>query len=124
MNYPEEIRNKTKENLEKITKYIEENILPHIDYDYETPEFGPIEKWGVYDENHGARLTIRVNGSSNKIEFRHAGVPFNLNDIENNSHFAKYGVWICEHWFDAKAYLNTEIQTTNDTIKLINTFKV
>ena len=123
MNYTPEIRTKTKENLVSIIKYIEENILPHIDYDYETPNFGPIEKWGRWDEYHGKRLTIKVNGTSNKIEFRHAGCPFDLNDIENNSYFAKYGVWICEHWFDAKAYLNTEIQTTNDTIKLINTFK-
>ena len=124
MNYSEELRNKIKENLEKITKYIEENILPHIDYDYETPEFGPIEKWGVYDENHGARLTIRVNGSSNKIEFRHAGIPFDLDNVVNNSYFAKYGVWLCAYWFDAKAYLNTEIQKTNDTIKLINEFEI
>ena len=124
MNYTTELKNKTKENLEKITKYIEENILPYIDYDYETPEFGPIEKWGVYDENHGARLTIRVNGSSNKIEFRHAGIPFDLDNVVNNSYFTKYGVWLCEYWFDAKAYLNTEIQTNNDTIKLINEFEI
>ena len=124
MNYTPEIRTKTKENLETIIKYIEENILPHIDYDYETPEFGPIEKWGRWDEYRGKRLTIKVNGTSNKIEFCHAGISFDHNKIENNSYYAKYGIWICEHWFDAKAYLNTEIQTTNDTIKLINTFEV
>ena len=124
MNYTPEIRTKIKENLELIIKYIEENILPHIDYDYETPEFGPIETWGRWNENSGKRLTIRVNGTSNKIEFCHAGCPFNLDNIENNSYFAKYGVWICQYWFDAKAYLNTEIQTTNDTIRLINEFEI
>ncbi len=124
MNYSEELKNKTKENLEAIEKYIEENILPHIDYDYETPEFGPVERWGVYDENKGQRLTIRLNSSRDKIQFRHAGIPFTIEDVVRSGYFTKYAVWLLEYWKDAKAYMNTEIQNNNDAVKLINEFEV
>ena len=36
MIYSEEMKNKIKSNFEQIVKYIEDEILPYIDYDYET----------------------------------------------------------------------------------------
>lgn len=117
MNYTPELRTKTKENLELIIKYIEENILPHIDYDYETPEFGP-------DEKSGKRLTIRLNNSHEKIQFRHADIPFTIEDVERSSYFTRYAVWFLEYWHDAKYYMHTEIQNNKDTINLINEFEI
>ena len=36
MNFTDAQKKKIKENLNNIVKYIEENILPHITYSYET----------------------------------------------------------------------------------------
>ena len=121
MNYTA-VKNKTKENLEKITKYIEENILPHIDYDYETPEFGPIEKWGRFDENSGKRLTIRLNYYSNKIAFCYAGVPHS--PMEFATYNDERAVQFLQYWKDAKLSLQQEINNNNYKVKIINEFKI
>lgn len=122
MNYSEEMKNKIKSNFEQIVKYLEDEILPYIDYDYETPPFGIVEHWGRFDENHGKRLTIRLNCYSNKIAFCYAGVPHD--PMEFATYNDERAVQFLQHWKDAKLSLQQEINNNNYKVKIINEFKI
>jgi hypothetical protein len=97
-------------NVNKIVEYIEENILTHIDYMYETPMFGPF-------------LHIGLNGPySKKIRFYRGDMQCDLDNLATQ--YPDETVQLLNHWQDAKAYLNTEISNKNEIIKLINDFEV
>ena len=120
MKYTEQQITKMKENMKAINDYIETNILPYIDYQYETPKFGPHQIWGRYDENHGSRYSIRLNDFGRKINYCYASIP---HSIEENISPDKMLVFI-EYWKDIKTYLNTEIQELKRKDEIINNFKI
>lgn len=120
MTYTNEQIIKMKENLEEITKYIEKEILPYIDYEYETPNFGPVEKWGRFNENSGSRYSICLNKYSDKINFCHCGVPHSIKENIPPQHMINF----LEYWQDAKMALNTEIQEQKRINYVINNFKI
>ena len=122
MIYSEEQKEKIKSNFEQIAKYIEDEILPYIDYDYETPPFGVIEHWGRFDENQGKRLTIRLNHYSDKIAFCYAGVPHA--PMEFATYNDEHAVQFLQYWKDAKLSLQQEINNNNYKVKIINEFKI
>lgn len=119
MKFTETQVTKMKENLNKIVKYIEEEVLPYIDYQYETPKFGPLEKWGRFDENSGFRFSIKLNNYSRNINFCHADVPFSVEEIPE-----KYLLTFIEYWQEAKTAFNTELQLQKKNNDIINNFQI
>lgn len=122
MNYTESQKQQIKANLNKIVEYIEENILPHITYSYETGVFGPIESWGAFNEMGGCRYKIALNGPyKDKIRFYYGDVPHNASELMEN---VNYAVNFLKCWQDAKSYMNTEVKNNIETIKLIENFEI
>lgn len=123
MNYTVEQKEQIRSNLEKIVGYIDKSILPHITYDYTTGNFGPMETWGVFDENNGRRYTIELNGPyHDKIRFCYADISYEIWDLVDN--FTDLAVNFLTYWQDAKSYMNTEIRNNADKIKTIESFEV
>lgn len=120
MKFTEEQINKMKKHIINIEKYIEEEILPHINYKYETPEFGPIEKWGRFDENSGQRYTIRLNSGSTKVEFCHAGIPYFAGQLFPED----YMMIFLQYWQNAKSLLLSEIENQKYKNDIIDNFKI
>lgn len=120
MTFTEQQIKKMKENMKEINNYIETNILPHIDYEHETPTFGPIEIWGRYNESSGSRYSIKLNTSSNKINYCYANIPYS---IEENISPNKMLIFI-EYWKEAKMALNKEIQLQKRNDEIINNFEI
>ena len=120
MNFTEQQITKMKENMKEINNYIETNILPYIDYQFETVKFGPFQTWGRYDENNGSRYSIKLHDHSRTINYCYAGIPYS---IEENIPPERMLVFI-EYWNDAKMALNTEIQLQKKNDAIINNFKV
>lgn len=120
MKFTEQQITKMKENMKAINTYIETEILPYIDYQYETPKFGPYQTWGRYDENHGSRYSIKLHDNSRKINYTYAGIPYS---IEENISPDKMIVFI-EYWKDAKEYLNAEIELQKKNDEIINNFQI
>lgn len=122
MTYTPEQMAKINQNIQKIVGYIEENILPHITYCYETGTFGPVETWGRSDEKRGKRYYIALNGPySDKIRFYHGISCFNAESLVT---IPDHAVNFLKYWHDAKMYMNTEIQKIAETNNIINTFTV
>jgi hypothetical protein len=122
MTFTAEQRKQINTNNQKIIEYIENNILPHITYSYETGSFGPEETWGRWDENRGKRYHIALNGPyADKIRFYHANVPYNAEELIDKP---EYAVNFIKYWQDAKSYMNTEINNQKDTIKAIYDFQI
>lgn len=120
MNFTEQQITKMKENMKTINDYIETNILPYINYQYETPQFGPYQTWGRYDENSGSRYSIKFHEHSRKINYCYAGIPYS---IEENIPPDRMLVFI-EYWQDAKMAFNTEIQLQKKNDEIINNFQI
>lgn len=120
MKFTEQQITKMKENMKAINTYIETEILPYIDYQYETPKFGPLQIWGRYDENHGSRYSIKLHDNSRKISYTYAGIPYS---IEENISPDKMIVFI-EYWKDAKKHLNAEIELQKKNDEIINNFQI
>lgn len=120
MNFTEQQITKMKENMRAINDYIETNILPYIDYEYKTPNFGPRETWGRFNENSGGRYSIKLNAYSNKINYCYADVPHTID--ENLS--CKHMMVFIEYWQDAKMALNTELQLQKKNNDIINNFQI
>jgi hypothetical protein len=120
MTFTEQQITKMKENMKEINNYIETNILPYIDYQFETGKFGPREVWGRCGENSGSRYSIRLNDYSRKINYCYAGVP---HTIEENMQ-PKHMIVFIEYWKDAKMYLNVEIQELKRKDEIINSFEI
>ena len=123
MKYTETQKQQIRANIQKIENYIEQNILQHIAYSYDTGAFGPMESWGIYDENYGRRYRIGLNGPySDKIRFYCKDIPYNADElVENHTDDA---IVFLEYWQDAKSYMNTELQNNAAKIKLIETFEI
>ena len=123
MNYTNVQKQQIRANLQKIVDYIEAQILPHITYSYETGTFGPMEMWGMVDENSGRRYKIALNGPyKDKIRFYHADVPYNADELVENN--ADYAVEFLKYWQDAKSYMNTEIKSKEENMRVIETFQI
>ena len=123
MNYTTEQKKQIKENIDKIVEYIEENILPHITYSYETGVFGPTETWGRWDENRGQRYYIALNGPyRDKIRFYHGPLWYNAEELVEDVPY--YAVNFLKYWQDAKMYMNTEIANQKEIVEVINNFEV
>ena len=120
MKFTEQQITKMKENMKEINNYIETNILPYIDYQFETGKFGPKEIWGRYDENSGSRYSISLNNYSRKINYCYAGVPHTIEENMQPKHMLAF----IEYWKDAKMYLNTEIQLQKRNNEIINNFEI
>ena len=122
MTFTSEQREKINTNIQKIVEYIENNILPHITYSYETGLFGPEETWGRWDESKGKRHYIALNGPyADKIRFYHGPTLYNTERIMDCPEIA---VNLIKYWQDAKSYMNTEINNQKDTIKDIYDFEI
>ena len=123
MTYTTEQINKIHANIQKIVEYIEENILPHITYCYETGMFGPTETWGRNDEKHGKKYYIALNGPyADKIRFYHGILCFNAEELATR--YPECAVNFLKYWQDAKMYMHTELQKITETNNIINTFTV
>ena len=123
MNYTVEQKQQIRANLQKIVDYIEENILPHITYSYTTGYFGPMETWGVFNENNGRRYTIELNGPyHDNIRFYYADIPYHIVDLVEN--YTDLAVGFLTYWQDAKSYMNTEIKNNADKVKVIENFEI
>lgn len=120
MTFTNEQITKMKENMQAINNYIEINILPHINYQFETGKFGPKEVWGRYDENSGSRYSISLNNYSRKINYCYAGVPHTIEENMQPKHMLAF----IEHWKKAKEYLNAEIQLQKRNNEIINNFEI
>ena len=120
MTFTEQQITKMKENMKAINDYIETNILPYIDYQFETVKFGPHQIWGRYDENSGSRYSIKLHDHSRTICYCYAGIPYS---IEENISPEKMLLFI-EYWKDAKMALNTEIQLQKRNNEIINNFEI
>ena len=123
MTYTTEQINQIHENIQKIVAYIESEILPHINYSYETPNFGPIETWGRMDEHRGQRYCIALNGPyKDKIRFYHGILSL---DTENIAYeYPNCAVQFLKYWQEAKVYMNAEIANNRQNIEVINNFEV
>lgn len=123
MTYTTKQKEQIHTNIQKIVAYIENNILSHISYSYETGSFGPTETWGRWDENRGQRYYIALNGPySDKIRFYHGINFWNAEEIAEKA--PEHAVNFLKYWQDAKSYMNNEIVNNADTVKLINTFEI
>lgn len=123
MNYTIEQIEQIHENIQKIVAYIKSEILPHIDYSYETPNFGPIETWGRMNERRGQRYYIALNGPySIKIRFHHGIVYYDANDIAYRA--TDCAVQFLKYWQDVKKFMHIEISNNKSTIEVINNFQV
>lgn len=110
MIYTEEQKLQIRKNIHKIASYIEESILPHITYSYETGSFGP-------------NFRIALNGPySDKIRFYCNNTWFNAESLA--IHYHEDAVIFLQHWQDAKCYMNTEIKNNAEKIKLIENFEI
>ncbi len=110
-------------NIKKIVEYIENNILTHITYPYETGTFGPVETWGRCDENKGQRYHIALNGPyTDKIRFYNSSMSYQ--NVEQLMNSPEHAVIFIKYWYDAKSYMNTEINNQKDTIKAIYEFEI
>ena len=120
MKFTEQQITKMKEHMKAIHDYIKTDVLPYINYDYETPAFGPCETWGRFDEYSGSRYSICLNKYSEKISFCHCGVPHSIEqDI-----LPQYMMNFIEYWQDAKMAFNTEIQFQKKNEEILNNFKI
>ena len=123
MAYTVEQLDKINANIQKIIVYIEGNILPQIDYSYETPEFGPVETWGRMNEHRGKRYYIALNGPyADRIRLYHGPICWGIKDIAYEA--TDCAVQLLQYWQDAKMYMNVEIAAKKDIIKTINDFEV
>lgn len=123
MNYNNVQKEQVRANMQKIVQYIEANILPHITYSYETGLFGPNETWGAFNENHGKRYKIELNGPyKDKIRFCYGNSLYNVDELVEK--WTDDAVAFLEYWQDAKSYMNTEIKNNAAKIKIIETFEV
>lgn len=123
MNYTTEQKMQIKANMNKIVEYIETNILPHIDYSYETETFGPMEIWGRCDENRGQRYSVALNGPyTHQIRFNHGILSCCANDLAEN--YPDLAINFLKYWQDAKMYMHTEIANQKETIEVINNFEI
>ena len=114
MIYTEEQRQQIRDNLQKIVDYIEENILPHITYSYDTGEFGPIG-----DKNY----RIGLNGPyADKIRFCNNTGWWNMDQLANVH--CDNAVIFLKYWRDAKSYMNNEIIDQREVAKLIENFEI
>ena len=120
MKFNEEQIKTMRQHIIDIEAYIEKEILPHINYVYETPEFGPVEKWGRVDERSGQRYTIRLNSGNTKVEFCHAGIPYFANEFFPE----EYMYNIISHWKKAKSILLTQTEVQQIIEETINNFEV
>ena len=120
MKFNEEQIKKMRQHIINIEGYIEKEILPHINYVYETPEFGPIEKWGRFDENSGQRYTIRLNSGNTKVEFCHAGIPYFGEQFFPD----QYMYHIIENWKHIKDMFLKEIENKQNMVSIINNFEI
>ena len=123
MTYTQEQIEKIHNNIQQIVGYIDENILPHITYSYETGTFGPIETWGRCDEHRGQRYYIALNGPyTDKIRFYHGIGYYDAETLAKSA--PDLAVNFLKYWQDAKMYLNTEVQNKSEVNYLINTFTI
>lgn len=123
MIYRNEQVEKIRVNIQKVVAYIEEKILPHIDYPYETGNFGPMETWGRCDENRGQRYYIALNGPyADKIRFYHGICQWNAEDIADEA--TEHAVNFLKYWQDAKCYMNTEINNQKENANVIDSFEI
>jgi hypothetical protein len=123
MNYTTEQITQIHNNIQKIVGYIEENILPHISHSYETPDFGPTETWGRFNEHRGQRYHIELNGPYKyRIRFYHGSIFYDPKDIAERD--PEIAVNFLKYWRDAKMYLNTEVANSKNTVELINNFEI
>ena len=123
MTYTTEQINKIHENIQKIVEYIEENVLPHVTYYYETGVFGPIETWGRSGEKCGKRYYIALNGPyADQIRFYHGMSCYNAEEIARKS--PECAVNFLKYWQDAKMFMHTELQKLSETNNIINTFTI
>lgn len=120
MKFTEEQINQMKKHIIDIEAYIEKEILPYIDYIYESPAFGPIEKWGRFDENSGQRYTIRLNSGNMKVEFCHAGIPYFAGQFFPD----QYMYHIIENWKQIKYMLLKETESKERVASIINNFEI
>ena len=120
MKFTKEQINQMKKHIIDIEAYIEKEILPHINYQYATPEFGPIEKWGRFDENSGQRYTIKLNSGNIKVEFCYAGIPYLAGQFFPEQHMMNF----LQYWQDAKSHLLSEIENKKYKINIIENFKI
>lgn len=111
MTYTEEQKQQIRGNLQKIVNYIEENILPHITYSYDTGEFGPIGDKKYY---------IGLNGPyADQIRFYYKGNWYNVDTLHDSD-----AVIFLKYWQDAKSYMNNEIIDQREVAKLIENFEI
>ena len=123
MTYTQEQIEKIHSNIQQIVGYIEENILPHITYSYETGTFGPIETWGRSDEHRGQRYYIALNGPyADKIRFYHGVIYYAADTLATAA--PDCAINFLKYWQDAKMYLYTEVQNKSEVNNLINTFTI
>ena len=120
MKFTEEQRKTMRQHIIDIEAYIEEEILPHINYLYETPEFGPIEKWGRFDEKSEQRYTIRLNSGNTKVEFLHGGIPYFAGQFFPD----EYMYHIIENWKQIKYMLLKETENKSRVANIINNFEI
>lgn len=120
MKFSEEQINIMRQHIIDIEAYIEKEILPYIDYVYETPAFGPIEKWGRFDEKSGQRYTIRLNSGNTKVEFCHAGIPYFAEQFFPD----QYMYHIIENWQQIKSMLLKETENKERVASIINNFEI
>ena len=110
-------------NIQKIVSYIEDNILPHITYCYETGTFGPRETWGRSNEKHGQRYYIAVNGPyADKIRFYHGISCYNAETLANKE--LDHAVNFLKYWQDAKMYMHQELQSLTEINNTISMFVI
>ena len=115
MRFNDNQRQQIRTNLQKIVEYIEENILPHITYPYETGVFGTQEIM------HGCH--IGLNGPySDKIRFYCNDDWYNADVLAEKA--PDYAVVFLKYWQDAKSYMNTEIKNNVETVRLIENFEI
>ena len=123
MNYTIEQTEQINQNIQKIVAYIKDNILPYIDYSYETPNFGPIETWGRLNEYRGQRYHIDLNGPyKDKIRFYHGPIYWDTDNIAYQA--TDCAVQFLKYWQEAKMFMHTEIANNKSTIEVINNFEV
>lgn len=113
MNYTAAQKQKTLENLNKITDYIEQNILPYIPYCYETGCLG-----------HNPAFYIGINGPyADKIRFYCGNSWYNKEQLVEYEVDAAVKIFL-KCWQDAKSYFNNEIKNGIETMKLIENFEI
>lgn len=123
MTYTKQQIEKIHQNIQKIVEYIEQNVLIHINYCYETGTFGPRETWGRNNEKHGQRYYIGLNGPyADKIRFYHGMSCYNAETLAKEA--PEYAINFLKYWQDAKMYMYTEIQNITETNNIINMFTI